>query len=243
MTEVPLKGSYALHDFARTAALFAIPYTHPARFPISTVGAARAMIWIGQNAGESKAREFAHRVYRAYFAEGQDIGKLEVIKNLANETGIDSTLLADAIQREDIKTALRNQVETAMEKGVFGSPFIFVDGEPFWGFDRFELHKEVAARKQHLLCWTKMTEYTVTPIANKIKKETTMKQSTSPSQGKTPCMRRIYRPDRLVVGAGRDVSRSFHNAGGALSTGRHDRHFGPHAGRCHAKTAQADYCR
>lgn len=138
LTEVPLKGSYALHDFARTATLFAIPYSQPARFPIATVGAARAMIWIGQNAGESKAREFAHRVYRAYFAEGQDIDKLDVVKNLANETGIDAALLADAIQQEGIKTALRNQIETAMEKGVFGSPFVFVDGEPFWGFDRFD---------------------------------------------------------------------------------------------------------
>ena len=26
----------------------------------------------------------------------------------------------------------------ALAKGVFGSPYIIVDGEPFWGFDRFE---------------------------------------------------------------------------------------------------------
>lgn len=137
IVEVPLKGRYALHDFARTAVLFSIPYTHPIRFPISTVSAARAMLWIEQNEGEAKAKEFARRVYRAYFAERQDIGNLEVVKNLASETQVDAQLLAGGIQREDIKDALRNQVQTAMERGVFGSPFVFVDEEPFWGFDRF----------------------------------------------------------------------------------------------------------
>ncbi|HEY9459898.1 MAG TPA: 2-hydroxychromene-2-carboxylate isomerase [Paralcaligenes sp.] len=138
LTELPLKGNYALRDFARTAALFGIPYSQPARFPIATVGAARAMLWIEQNAGETKAKESAHRVYRAYFAEGQDIDNLGTIKELADKAGIDATLLADAIQQESVKTALRNQIETAMDKGVFGSPFIFIDGEPFWGFDRFD---------------------------------------------------------------------------------------------------------
>lgn len=149
IVEVPLKGRYALRDFARTAALFAIRYKHPARFPISTVSAARAMIWIEQNAGEAKAKEFAHGVYRAYFAEQQDIGDLEVVKNVAGETDIDAQLMADGIQREDIKSALKNQVRAAMERGVFGSPFVFVDEEPFWGFDRFAyIRKWLAIRHQ-----------------------------------------------------------------------------------------------
>ena len=29
------------------------------------------------------------------------------------------------------------EVDAAIEAGVFGSPFVFVDGEPFWGLDRF----------------------------------------------------------------------------------------------------------
>jgi 2-hydroxychromene-2-carboxylate isomerase len=37
-----------------------------------------------------------------------------------------------------IKMRLRQASEAAMEKGVFGSPFIFVDGEPFWGSDRLD---------------------------------------------------------------------------------------------------------
>lgn len=30
------------------------------------------------------------------------------------------------------------EVEAGLPKGVFGSPYIIVDGEPFWGADRLE---------------------------------------------------------------------------------------------------------
>jgi 2-hydroxychromene-2-carboxylate isomerase len=29
--------------------------------------------------------------------------------------------------------------EQAIERGVFGSPWMFVDGEPFWGWDRLRM--------------------------------------------------------------------------------------------------------
>ena len=37
-----------------------------------------------------------------------------------------------------IKDRLRGEVEAAVGCGVFGSPFIVIDGEPFWGSDRLE---------------------------------------------------------------------------------------------------------
>jgi 2-hydroxychromene-2-carboxylate isomerase len=37
-----------------------------------------------------------------------------------------------------IKDTLKRDVEAAIAAGVFGSPFVVVDGEPFWGLDRFE---------------------------------------------------------------------------------------------------------
>ena len=37
-----------------------------------------------------------------------------------------------------MKDALRAAMDRAIARGVFGSPFVFVDGEPFWGLDRFD---------------------------------------------------------------------------------------------------------
>ena len=43
-----------------------------------------------------------------------------------------------AVDEPAMKDALRREVEQALGRGVFGSPFVFVDGEPFWGLDRFD---------------------------------------------------------------------------------------------------------
>ena len=37
-----------------------------------------------------------------------------------------------------VKDKLRAEIDSAMARGVFGSPYFIVDGEPFWGADRLE---------------------------------------------------------------------------------------------------------
>jgi 2-hydroxychromene-2-carboxylate isomerase len=37
-----------------------------------------------------------------------------------------------------MKEKLKVETEAAIQRGVFGSPYIIVDGEPFWGFDRLD---------------------------------------------------------------------------------------------------------
>jgi 2-hydroxychromene-2-carboxylate isomerase len=44
-------------------------------------------------------------------------------------------VLAGAAEPQ-IKDQLKAQVEGAIVRGVFGAPFMFVDGEAFWGHDR-----------------------------------------------------------------------------------------------------------
>jgi 2-hydroxychromene-2-carboxylate isomerase len=39
-------------------------------------------------------------------------------------------------ERGHAKAGLRASVTDAIDRGIFGSPFIVVDGEPFWGADR-----------------------------------------------------------------------------------------------------------
>ena len=39
---------------------------------------------------------------------------------------------------EEATALLRAEVDAALQAGVFGSPSVVVDGEPFWGIDKFE---------------------------------------------------------------------------------------------------------
>ncbi|NYT85598.1 2-hydroxychromene-2-carboxylate isomerase [Pollutimonas harenae] len=137
LVDIPVKGQYSLHDMSRTAELFNIPFKQPDPFPIATVSAARAVLYLQKkNAGQ--ASELAKRLYHAYFAEGRNIGKTEVTLAVAEEVGLSAAELQDGIAQDDIKAQLKQEVNDAMARGVFGSPFMIVDGESFWGFDRFD---------------------------------------------------------------------------------------------------------
>lgn len=138
LSTYPLKGEYAMHDFERTARFHGIPYRKPEEFPISTQLAARSKLWIEKNMGADKAIEFCKGVYQAYFVEGLNITKTDVIAEVAARKNIDGTAVVEGSGNILVKEELKNQIEIAMAKGVFGSPFIIVDKEPFWGFDRFD---------------------------------------------------------------------------------------------------------
>ncbi len=43
-----------------------------------------------------------------------------------------------ALEAPAVKARLKEETEAAIAAGVFGSPFILVDGEPFWGADRLD---------------------------------------------------------------------------------------------------------
>ena len=135
LVNVPLKGEYSLRDFARSARYYGVPFAFPAKFPLSTVSAARAYYWLhGQDC--AKARQFAHAAFRAYWVDGRDISDLAVVQEVAAGLGVDREALAAGIATPEIKERLKVETDTALAKGMCGAPYFVVDNEPFWGADR-----------------------------------------------------------------------------------------------------------
>ncbi|MFA7292038.1 MAG: 2-hydroxychromene-2-carboxylate isomerase [Rhodocyclaceae bacterium] len=147
LTTVPLKGDYSKLDFERSARFMRIPYNPPSRFPLPTQVAARAYYWLHER-DCSMARAFAHAAYRALFVEDRDISSLDVVLDLAVDVGADRAALAEGVESPEIKERLKAEVAAALEKGVFGSPFILCDGEPFMGADRLpQLEARLAGKE------------------------------------------------------------------------------------------------
>ena len=134
---IPLKGSYAAHDMKRSARLFKISFKMPTKFPIGSTAPARAFYWLNDR-DTAAARKLALALFHAYFAEDRDISNPEVTGNVAAKLGVDKVELAQALNEPAAKERLRSEVAAAIERGVFGSPYFIVDGEPFWGSDRLE---------------------------------------------------------------------------------------------------------
>jgi 2-hydroxychromene-2-carboxylate isomerase len=137
LLDIPMKGDYARHDLARSARLYDIPFVLPETFPFMSVAACRATYWLGERDAED-AKELAAALFGAAFGAGQNISRPEEVAAVAAKLGHDEAEVLAAVQDQRIKDLLRREVDAAIAKGVFGSPYIIVDGEPFWGCDRLD---------------------------------------------------------------------------------------------------------
>lgn len=137
LTQVPVKGPYSQRDFARSARYLGVPFAMPPVFPIAGQAPSRITLWARARDPAAGVRA-ARALYRAFFVEGRDISQPDVAAQVAGEAGFDAAAARAAIDDPAIKDALKSEVEKAIAAGVFGSPFFIVDGEPFWGADRFE---------------------------------------------------------------------------------------------------------
>lgn len=137
ISEVPLKGAYSIREFARSARFHGAPYRHPTPFPVSTVSAARVFLWL-DGRDPAAAKRLASAIYEAYFVEGLNISSADVVVAIAARQGLDAAQVTAAMADPAIKEALKTEVDAAIAAGVFGAPFFFVDGEPFWGADRLD---------------------------------------------------------------------------------------------------------
>ncbi len=70
------------------------------------------------------------------WVDGQDISDPAVVVAEAAKLGLPGDDLIAALGSEQLKARLEAEVTAAVARGVFGSPFIIADGEPFWGVDR-----------------------------------------------------------------------------------------------------------
>ncbi|HET9047266.1 MAG TPA: 2-hydroxychromene-2-carboxylate isomerase [Casimicrobiaceae bacterium] len=137
LTEIPLKGDYARRDIPRSARFHDVQFRMPAKFPIPTQVPARIVLWT-KDRDPVLAVKVIKALYRAYFVDGLDISNPDIAADVAATTGVDRAEARAAVDDPGMKEALRREVDGAIARGVFGSPFVFIDGEPFWGLDRFD---------------------------------------------------------------------------------------------------------
>jgi len=138
LTEVPLKGDYSKRDMARSAKFHGVHgFRMPSTFPIATQAPARIALWARER-DRALAPRIIHSLYRAFFVDDIDISKPDAAAAIAASCGVEAASARAAVDDPAIKDALRRENEQAIARGVFGSPFVIVDGEPFWGVDHFD---------------------------------------------------------------------------------------------------------
>jgi len=134
---VPAKARYYLKDLADWATYLGIEIGQPPVFPVNSVKAMRGCFVA---LDEGVLPDYARAVFEAYWGALRDISQEDVLADAARKAGLDAEAFLRAIADPAQKQRLRSTTDELIERGGFGSPTLFVDGDDmYFGNDRLEL--------------------------------------------------------------------------------------------------------
>jgi 2-hydroxychromene-2-carboxylate isomerase len=146
LMEIPLKSDYIRTEAARYCRKHGVQLTRSLdAAPMNPLPAARVFNWLAQRSQED-AQAFARSALRAYWESNRKLDEPEELVAAGRAAALPEHLVREALDDPGASASLRANVEAAIANGVFGSPFIVVDGEPFFGVDKLELVDEWLAR-------------------------------------------------------------------------------------------------
>jgi 2-hydroxychromene-2-carboxylate isomerase len=138
LLETPLKGPYLAREAGRYARHHKLQMKRAiASRPMDPRPCARAFYWFKAHRPGTEAG-LAAALLHAYWAEGLELGTPQAAADAAARAGFGREDVLAAIADEESRTLLRDNVEAAVARGIFGSPTVVIDGEPFWGVQSFE---------------------------------------------------------------------------------------------------------
>ncbi|HEY1077789.1 MAG TPA: 2-hydroxychromene-2-carboxylate isomerase [Fontimonas sp.] len=140
---VQSKGKYMFRDLTLWSRYYGVPLTMPSVFPTNSITAMR----IACGLPAAHCGRWAQATMQAYWGRGQDIGKPELLQELAAGLGLDPQATLALAQEPAVKDQLKLNTEEAVQRGIFGAPAFFVDDTLFWGNDRLDLMDAYLAGK------------------------------------------------------------------------------------------------
>lgn len=88
-------------------------------------------------------QEYYEALFNAEFNEGKDVGKPEVLKNLAAETGLSEKEFSACLDGGVKKELIQEQIREAQSRGVSGTPTFFINGRKIVGAQSIETFRGV----------------------------------------------------------------------------------------------------
>ena len=76
---------------------------------------------------------------RAYWAEGTDISDYAELRRLAEAAGLSASVAEEVAAGPAYKARLGENLEEAVQAGIFGLPSVLLDGKIYFGNDRLDL--------------------------------------------------------------------------------------------------------
>ncbi|MFL5260184.1 MAG: 2-hydroxychromene-2-carboxylate isomerase [Hyphomicrobiales bacterium] len=136
LEENPAFVRWYKQDLQDWAAVYGLTISYHPNFPLRPSRALRVALYAAEH---GLAEASVLRIMRAYWSEAADISDLDILRKLAQETGLDPTGTAEAAVSRTYGLELEANTREAIEMGVFGVPAFVLDGKIFFGNDRLPL--------------------------------------------------------------------------------------------------------
>ncbi len=137
------KARYYAKDLQDWARLYGLKIGQPSVFPVNSVKAMRGAFVAHEH---GKISPYSRCVFEQYWGEDRDISRDEVLREIVGMVGLDPDEFFEKISSQEYKDKLKRNTDELIERGGFGSPTIFVDGEMFFGNDRLVLVEHALAQ-------------------------------------------------------------------------------------------------
>jgi 2-hydroxychromene-2-carboxylate isomerase len=133
----PVKAVYGDKDLQDWATYCGVEIVWPKVFPVRAIDCMRGA-FVALDSGVLPA--YARALFEAYWGELKDISQHDVLADICAVVGLDSEIYFERIAEQDIKDRLRANTEELIDRGGFGSPTMFVNGDDmYFGNDRLPL--------------------------------------------------------------------------------------------------------
>lgn len=124
------KSAYLTHDLHRFARRRGLNFHMSPYFPLNTKFAMRGAVAAMVKSWEDR---YVDAVFDAIWVHGQKIDDLNVLTDIIQERDLPVRKIREAITGDLAKQTLKDQTKSAVRRGVFGVPSLFVGSEMFFG--------------------------------------------------------------------------------------------------------------
>ncbi|MDN3220351.1 2-hydroxychromene-2-carboxylate isomerase [Pseudomonas nunensis] len=134
---IPAKGRYMFQDLDRYAKRYDVLLKYNPHFPINTLLLMRAVTGV-QLSQPERFQDFIDCLFKALWVEGRGLDDPATVAAVLKENDFDPNEVLALTADEEVKAALKDNTEKAVQRGVFGAPSMFIDNQLFFGQDRLD---------------------------------------------------------------------------------------------------------
>ncbi|NVD29250.1 2-hydroxychromene-2-carboxylate isomerase [Parasphingorhabdus flavimaris] len=133
--EVKGKNEYAMLELGRFVKKHGLSkFKMNPHFPFNTITLLRMLVALDP----AKRAEFIETLLPPIWEQGLDVTDGETLGKILQDDGFDAADLLAQTQDPAVKQALIDNTENAVERGAFGIPTIYIDGEMYFGKERLD---------------------------------------------------------------------------------------------------------